>query len=98
MADGLRGATAAFAKQLADPLTAADQIDCAQHRLAAAEPKPLLVEHSAFDAFHGEGDRPARADRIDAELVATLCRAQDGVAVAHATERAERKQAFVLDA
>ena len=86
VSDRLRRAAAAFRQQIADALPTTDQIDGAQQRSAVAEDEPRLIEQAALDALHGEGDRAAGADRVDAELVAALRRAQDGVAVADAAE------------
>ena len=63
-------AAAALGQQIAEALAAADQLDRAQHGVAAPEREPGLVEPSAFDTLHGEGDGAARADRVDAQLVA----------------------------
>ncbi len=66
--------------------------------LAVAEPQPRFVQPSPLDTLHREGDGAAGADRVEAELVAAPGRAQDGVGVADAAQRAEREQAFVFDA
>ena len=94
----IRGATAALRQQIPDALAAANQLDRTQQRVAAREGQPRLVEPSAFDAFHGERDGAARADRVDAELVAQPRCAEHGVRIAHAAQRTQRKQALVLQA
>jgi hypothetical protein len=86
VADHLGRAAAAIGQQLADAVTLADQIDGAQQRLAAAEHQPRFVEESALDAFHREGDGAARADGVDAQLVAPLRCAQDRIPVADAAQ------------
>ena len=90
-------AAAAFGKHATNTRARSDQLDGSQQRVAAAE-TPRLVQPSAIDAFHREGDRSASADRIEAELVAAPGRAQCDVGIADAAERTEREQAFVFDA
>ena len=60
------------ASRSAEALARSDHIDRAQQRVAAPERQPRLIEPSALDAFHRKGDRPAGADRVEAELVASL--------------------------
>ena len=98
MTDRLRRSPAPLGEQLPDALAPPDQLDRTKQRVAAAEAEPRLVEQAAVHAFHRERDRAAGADRVDAELVAALGRAQHGIAVADTAQRSQRKQALVLDA
>ncbi len=74
------------------------ELDRAQQRITAPEREPRLVEPSAFDTLHGKRNRAARADRVDAQLVAQLRCAEHGIRVAHATERTQCKQTLVFQA
>ena len=95
--DRLGRTAAALGQQVADALAAAHELDRPQHRVTAPEGEPGLIEPSAFDTLHREGDRAAGADRIDAEVVAEPGCAEHGVGVAHAAERTQREQALVLE-
>src|SRR4029450_6349572 len=82
----------------ADPPPRPDQIDPPQQCLATAEDQPRFVEPSALDALHRKGDRPAGADGIEAQLVASLRRAEDVIGAADANQGSEREEALILDA
>src|SRR2546422_638032 len=97
-ADGGRGAATTLSQQVPQPFPRADQLDRLQHGIAAAKSEPRFVEESALDTLHREGDGAPGADGVDAELVAPPRRAEDGVAVRDAAERAEGEQTLVLDA
>ena len=76
----MRGAAAAFGQQIAQAFAPADQLDRPQQRRRRRRTSATARRAAALDALHRKGDRAAGADRVDAELVAALRRAQHGVA------------------
>src|SRR6185436_4181581 len=70
--DDVSRPTAALGQQIAKPIAGPNQLDGAQQGVAAAERQPRLVKPAPLDALHGKRDRAARADGVDAELVAAL--------------------------
>jgi len=97
MSDGVRRPAASFREQIADSARAADEIDRAQKCIRAAEPQPWLGDPPAFDAFHREGNRPPVLMVSSPSSSAPLGSPQDRVRIAHAAERAQRKQALVFN-
>jgi hypothetical protein len=63
-----------------------NQFDRLEQRRAAAERQPRFIEQPTLDALHRERNRPAGADRIDAQLVAALRRPQHRRMIAHAAQ------------
>jgi hypothetical protein len=88
VSDCLSRATTALGQQVPETLAPTHERDRTQHRISASESQPRLVKPSTFDTLHGEGDRAADTDRVDAQLVAQLGRAENDVGIAHPTQRA----------
>ena len=78
-------------------------VDELHHRLGVAEAQVeaagvLEGEQPPLEALHGEGDRDAHGDRVDAEQVAQLVGGDDRRQVVDAARAAERVDRLVLRA
>ena len=98
LADDLGGRPRALGQQRAEALPGADLLDRPQQRAGVAEAQPRRVDQAALDALHRPGDRAARRDRVEAQLVAAAARLEHGVRVRDAAHRPEREDVLVLDA
>ena len=59
--------------------------------------RPGGVDQATFGTLHGEGDRRAGRDRVEAKLVAQAGGFEDRGLIADAAQRAEREQALVFE-
>src|SRR5436190_12343449 len=96
LTNSLGGPATSFRQQIAQAFAMADQFDSVEESVAVAESQPGLAEQSALGAFHRKRDRPAGANRVEAQIVAQLRRQQDNVRIANAAQRTQSKQIFVF--
>src|SRR5690606_21510254 len=64
-ADVLGSTSRSFGEQIAEALTAADELQRVEEGVAVAESELRSVEVAALGAFHGEGDRRTGGDGVD---------------------------------
>ena len=91
----------AVGQDVAHALPADDHLQKLQGRLAVAEPEIkaaglLLSDDPPLEAFHGKGDHPAGADRVQGVLVAYLVGLADDRQVADPQVGAEHAEGFVF--
>jgi len=96
--DFFGGSSAAFGEQLTNSLAAPDQVNCPEQSITIAKLEPPLIEQAALDTFHGEGNRAAGADCIQAQIVTAARSPQHDTRIVDPTQRTKSEQIFVLDA
>ncbi len=96
VADRLGRAPASLRQQIADALAAADQLDRAQHRVAAPNVSQGSSSHPRSTHSIAKAIVPPALIVSMPSSSHSLDGAQHGVRIADAAQRAEREQAFVF--
>ena len=84
-------AAAALGEQVAQTFAMRDLFEKNKHFLGRAETQVRFVKEPLFRTFHGKRNRGACRDRVESELIAFARGFENGLLVADAAQRPQRK-------